>query len=150
MSQKPSAHDQALALLARRTHFRRELEAKLAKRGYGEEEVTETLERLEERGWLDDAAAARELVAGKLRRGGYGRARLAAELARRGVERSTTDEVLGELLPEDELPEARAEAERWLRGRRSPKADALARRLQGRGFAAGTIAAVLRELELGG
>ncbi len=143
---KPSCYDQAVKLLARRTHFRREIEEKLLRRGYPADEVAETLERLAARRYLDDAEAARQFVAGRLARsGGYGRARLAAELAARGVEGEVARQVLDDLLPEDDLPAARAEARRWAgaAGRKAP--EALARRLERRGFSARAIAAVLRE-----
>ena len=140
-----SAYDQAVKLLARRTHFRRELEQKLVQRRYPSDEIEEALARLEARRYLDDEDASRRFVEGRLASGGYGRTRLAAELAARGVDGAVASAVLEELLPEDELPAAREEAARW--SGRSGKSDpaALARRLERRGFGAGTIAAVLRE-----
>lgn len=137
----PSAYDRAVKLLARRTHFRRELAEKLARRGYAADEVDEALDRLAERRYLDDGEAARQFVRGRLSRGGYGRARLRSELGARGVEEEVAREVLDELLPEDDTEAAREEA------RRSGKTDpaAVARRLERRGFSARAIAAVLRE-----
>ncbi|HUF79285.1 MAG TPA: RecX family transcriptional regulator [Thermoanaerobaculia bacterium] len=136
-----SAYDQAVKLLARRTHFRREIADKLARRSYPRGEIEEALGRLESRRFLDDTEAARQFVAGRLARGGYGRARLAAELAARGVGREVAAPVLDELLPEDDLEAARAEARRA--GAKPPAA--LARRLERRGFSPRAIAAVLRE-----
>ena len=136
-----SAYDRAVKLLARRTHFRREIEVKLTQRGYPPEEIGEALARLESRRYLDDAEAARQYVSGKLARGGWGRARLLAELDARGVERGVAAVVLDELLPEDDLEAAREEARRH--AGKAPAA--LARRLERRGFSASSIAAVLRE-----
>jgi len=140
-SDRPSAYDQAVKLLARRTHFRLEIVRKLVQRHYSESEIDEAVGRLEERRYLDDAQASRSFVEGRLARGGYGRRRLVAELSERGVDDATVREVLDELLPEDELPAAREEA------RRSGKSDpaAVARRLERRGFSPSAIAAVLRE-----
>jgi regulatory protein len=138
---RPTAYDQAVKLLARRTHFRREIADKLARRSYPREEIEEALARLEARRYLDDAAAARQFVAGRLARGGYGRSRLAAELAARGVGRQVAGPVLDELLPEDDLEAAREEARRA----RGKDPGAVARRLERRGFSARAIAAVLRE-----
>jgi len=140
-SERPSAYDQAVKLLARRTHFRLEIVRKLVQRHYSESEIDKAVGRLEERRYLDDAEASRRFVEGRLARGGYGRRRLVAELSERGVDDSTVREVLDELLPEDELPAAREEA------RRSGKSDpaAIARRLERRGFSPSAIAAVLRE-----
>ena len=41
-----SCYRQAVALLAARAHFRRELETKLLRRGFGDQEVEEALDRL--------------------------------------------------------------------------------------------------------
>lgn len=150
MASEVSAYDRAVKLLARRTHFRREIAEKLTSRGYPRDEVDQALERLAARRYLDDAEASRQFVAGRLGRGGYGRARLQAELAARGVERPVADEVLDQLLPEDEVAAAREEARRHA-GRSSAGKDPakvaqkVARRLERRGFSARAIAAVLRE-----
>jgi regulatory protein len=133
-------YDRACELLALRPHFRRELEAKLQRRGYPPPEVEEALGRLARQGWLDDAAAARGLVASRLARGALGRARLRAELERRGAAPAAVTAALGEL-PEDDLAAAREAAERW-RGR-TP--EALARHLARKGFSRRAIFAVLKE-----
>jgi regulatory protein len=138
-----SAYDQAVKLLARRAHFRREIVQKLAQRRYPHEEIDEALGRLEARRYLDDADASRRFVEGRLTRGGYGRARLAAELGARGVDDAVVREVLDELLPEDEMPAALEEARRWRRSGKTGPAS-LARRLERRGFSPPTIVEVLR------
>ncbi|MCL4838166.1 MAG: recombination regulator RecX, partial [Thermoanaerobaculia bacterium] len=56
---RPDCYDKALALLGARAHFRAELERKLARSGYGAEEIVAALARLAARGWLDDDALAR-------------------------------------------------------------------------------------------
>lgn len=150
MASEVSAYDRAVKLLARRTHFRREIAEKLASRGYPRDDIDEALDRLASRRYLDDAEASRQFVAGRLGRGGYGRARLQAELAARGVDRAVADGVLDELLPEDDLPAARVEARRHA-GRSSAGKDPakvaqkVARRLERRGFSPRAIATVLRE-----
>ena len=105
------------------------------------EEIEETLNRLESQGYLDDRAAARSFVESRLGRG-EGRARLRAELSRRGAPDEIAEEALAELTPEDDLPAARAAAERWERqGGRDPRA--LARHLDRKGFSRRAIVAVL-------
>ncbi len=143
MTERPSAYDQAVKLLARRAHFRAEIVRKLVQRRYPSEEIDAAVERLEELRYLDDAEASRRFVEGRLARGGFGRARLAAELGARGVEDSVIRAVLDEMLPEDELPAALEEARRWGRSGKG-SATGLARRLERRGFAPPTIVEVLR------
>lgn len=143
--------NKALDLLARRSHFRRELEAKLASRGYGEEEVSETLERLAERGWLDDRKTARELVSQRLERGPVGRARLLAELGRKGVDAELAKEVVADLVPDDDRQAARQAARVWLARHPSDlsaQPAALARHLERKGFSRRAIFTALEEAGL--
>ncbi len=138
---RSSSYDKAVQLLASRPHFRRELEAKLQQRDYAAEEIEEALARLAAQGYLDDRAAARGFVESRLARG-EGRARLRAELLRRGAAEEVAEEALAELTPEDDLPAARAAAQRWERlGGRDPRA--LARHLDRKGFSRRAIVAVL-------
>ena len=137
----PSCYDKAVQLLASRPHFRRELAGKLGQRGYPAGEIDLALARLTEQGYLDDRAAARSFLESRLGRN-QGRARLRAELLQRGAPEEVAEEALAELTPEDDLPAARAAAERWQRqGGRDPRA--LARHLDRKGFSRRAIVAVL-------
>jgi len=142
----PSAYDKAVQLLAARPHFRRELEGKLARRGYPPEEIEAALERLASQGYLNDGETARAFVEGRLARGAEGRSRLKAELAKRGAAGEAIDAALAELAPEDDLPAAREVAAKWARGGRSDP-QALARHLQRKGFSPRAIVAILNEKE---
>jgi regulatory protein len=134
-------YTKAVQLLAARPHFRQELAAKLQQRGYAAEEIDTALDTLTGQGYLDDRAAARGFVEARLGRG-EGRARLLAELLRHGAPEEVAAEALAELTPEDDLPAARAAAERWERqGGRDPRA--LARHLDRKGFSRRAIVAVL-------
>jgi len=145
-SERPTAeptvpcYDRACRLLALRPHFRAELAAKLARRGYPRPEIDQALDRLAREGWLDDAAAARGLVASRLARGAEGRPRLRAELERRGAPPAAVAAALDEL-PDDDLPAARDAARRW----HGKSAAALARHLARKGFSRRAIFAVLKE-----
>jgi regulatory protein len=122
----PTCYNQALKLLASRPHFRAELAAKLARRGYPPEEVEAALDLLTDRHLLDDPAAAAGFVAGRVGKG-EGRARIAAELRQRGVGGDTVAQALS-ALPEDDGPAAREAAARW-RSRGGSDPAALARHL---------------------
>jgi regulatory protein len=134
----------AAQLLAGRPHFRAELAAKLAKRGFPADEITAALDRLTEQSYLDDTKAAADFVAHRRERGGEGRLRLRAELVRRGAAAAAIDAALAGLDDEDDLEAARAAAARWDRGARKDPA-ALARHLARKGFSSRAIVAVLKE-----
>jgi regulatory protein len=135
-------YQKSLQLLATRAHFRRELEAKLRQRGYPAEEIEAALARLTGQGYLDDRATARVFVEGRLERGSEGRARLRAELLKRGAPEDAVEAALAELTPDDDLPAAREAAERWRRkGGLDPRA--LARHLERKGFSGRAIVSVL-------
>jgi regulatory protein len=136
------------ALLARRPHFRRELEAKLTTRGFSPESVARACDRLEQEGYLDDLECARGLVQGSLRRKGYGPLRVRAELARRGASEQVIEGVAGPLFGEAEAELVRDVAERWLARHPAPDAEnraRLARHLERKGFTRGAVRRALDE-----
>jgi SOS response regulatory protein OraA/RecX len=143
--ERPSAVDAALRLLGRRDHFRAELERKLGQRGYPPDEIGEALARVAELGYLDDAALARGEVERLRRRKGLGRAGLAAELLRKGVEAGTVDGALTSVTAADERRRAREAGERWLRSH-PPDAAALSRHLGRKGYAGSVVLGVVAEL----
>ena len=128
----PAAGAKAAQLLALRPHFRRELEVKLARL------------RL-----LDDAALARSFVETVARRKGWGRMRVAQELARRGAPEEAAQGALADLSADTDLERAREAARRWRArgaGTSADAAHALARHLSRRGFASSAIFKVLKEM----
>lgn len=142
---RPSAADKAARLLALRPHFRRELETKLGRAQYERGEIATALDQLERLRLLDDRGLAAAFVASVARRKGWGRQRIAMELARRGAPEEASAAALAELSPEADLEAAREAASRFRRrGGASP--DALARHLARRGFARSAIFKVLKEM----
>ena len=109
-----ACYDRALDALARRSRSRADLERWLRQREFTAEQIAPAVERLTELGLLDDAAFARGYARGRLGARGFGPRRVAAELARRGVERSVVDEVLRE---HAEASESGSELERAARKR---------------------------------
>ena len=139
----------AADLLSRRPWSRAELEARLRRRGASAELAAEVVADLVSRGYLDDARFARQWVEARSARG-YGPARLSAELRARGVAAALVKAALASLEPGGELERARATARRRLPALRGARGDRAASRLRDhllrRGFAAGTVARVVREL----
>lgn len=83
----------ALDLLARREHSRRELERKLAARGFADEMIGSTLDALEESGALEAARFTETFIRARAARG-QGPARIRAELTERGIDREQAAELL--------------------------------------------------------
>ena len=144
-SRQLSAYDRAVLLLARRPHFRVELERKLLQRGHAEDEVAAALDRLRQQGYLDDERLAREFAAQRAERAGEGARRVRAEMEKRGLGGELISEAIADTLPEDDLAAAREAASRWQRGHR-PNPPALGRHLQRKGFSTRAILRVLQDL----
>lgn len=152
-----SCREKAMDLLSRRSHFRRELESKLAQRGYEDDEVRATVDRLEEQGFVDDDRTAAEFVEGRLRRGPVGPRKLIADLQRRGVEGEAARTAVDEAFPDGDLDLAREAAERKLArsvGEPGAPLDAderhrllsqVARHLERKGFAGSSVGRVVSE-----
>ncbi len=141
-----SALDLAFRLLARRPHFRAELERKLGARGFPEEEIRVALDRAGELGYLDDRGLARAEVARLRDRRALSTAAIAAELGRKGVDAEVVAAALaGEDSGEADLETAREAARSWLASH-APDRDALGRHLSRKGHPARVIFRVLKEL----
>ena len=89
------ARDRALRMLAARGRAASDLERRLVQKGVEADGARQTVEDLKSRGWVDDARHARSFARGKAL-AGHGRARIAQELRRQGVEKRTVDDALGE------------------------------------------------------
>jgi regulatory protein len=128
-------------ILGRRDHGREELRRKLLARGYAPEAVGVVLDRLSERGLLDDERFAREFARQSLEKG-HGALYVRAKLGARGLR--------GASAPCSAAEEA--DSLRVYLGRRGITAQALTgaaerakilRFLRGRGYSGAAIAAVL-------
>jgi regulatory protein len=82
---KKTAFQAALALLARRDHFRSELENKLRAKKYPADEIEGAISRCEAAGLVDDLRVGGRFVEVRAEDRGWGPRRLAAELKNRGV-----------------------------------------------------------------
>ena len=104
MSSNPSQlMEKALSLLSYRAHSRKELSDKLRRKGgCSEEELNAVLNRLEELGFLNDETYAAAVVRHAAAKG-YGKNRVAAELARRGISKDLWDEALSEMPESDDM-----------------------------------------------
>src|SRR6185503_510842 len=133
-----SAYERAVRLLGQRRHFRAELRRKLLAKGYERAEVDEALARCADEGYLDDEAAARAFADERQERRGLGRARIAAELRRRGASGGAVSAALAGTSDEDERARAATAAARWRRVH-GEDAAALSRHLARKGFSRSAI-----------
>jgi regulatory protein len=143
--EKPVAMGRALNLLGYRARSEAEIRDRLKRYGYIRETTDAVVLRLQELGYLDDAAFARLRAREKARR--YGPRRVSLELKKSGVRETLAREVVQEeFAGRSEVGEARSAAARRYNGRGS---DAEARRVYGflvrRGYSAEVCAQVARE-----
>lgn len=95
-SSLPAVREAALRLLARREHSRRELETKLAGRGWHQTDIGQAVTELAEAGLQSDARFAESFARQRADRF-YGPRRILAELAQRGIDSGLAAEALDAL-----------------------------------------------------
>lgn len=122
----------ALRMITDTARSRKEFIKLLEKMNCPPEKAQEIADWLEDLGYLDDAAYAREVVELYVRRG-YGERKIRDELYRRGVPRELWDEALAQIQEGDSASAIDAFLEKKLKGSHDPKdvkkaSDALARR----------------------
>lgn len=143
----------ALNLLSHRARTRAELRRRLVGKGFRPARVDPCLDRLQERGLLDDAAVASAFVRDRIRHRPRGKGRLAQELRAKGVAEAVARSAVEQVLDDEGLTEGQLAVrvlEAWLRrqgpgtlralasGERTPEGMKARRRLHGhlarRGF----------------
>ena len=111
------AMDKAYRLLAGRPHSQKELEAKLAQRGYTPQEIDAVVSRLLELKYIDDGQYCRRFAENRLARMNIGSARMRMDLAAKGFDHGLVDRTINELYTDEqkELIIARSAAAKKLR-----------------------------------
>ena len=144
--------DEAADLLTARSYFRKDLEKKLQAKGYSREEAEDAAARLQELGYLDDEAFAKDLAAEAARKG-KGKLRIQRELSQKGADAQSAKAALEAVqADEEQLSErerAMEEAQKLLRGTEHPDEKTLARvgrRLSALGYEPSVIWDVLGKL----
>jgi regulatory protein len=137
-----SARVTALRMLAQRRLTEAQLHAKLARKGFDDDDVAAALASCRRDGLLDDALYATLYV--ETKRAAVGDARLVAELVKRGIDRDAARERVASA----ETPEPERIGAAYDRIRRANPAlsyQSAARKLERLGFPASLIYRVLRE-----
>ena len=155
-AQEQDAYRQALSVIAGRDRTEQELRRRLSSRKFPQPIIATVLDRLREKGLINDRRYAREYVRTQSARRGLGPAALRAKLVQLGMASSIVDEALAQELPEEEQESiAKAMArKRLLRLRRSGSEDVrtrlypfILRRGFGHDIAARAVDSVLGEDE---
>jgi SOS response regulatory protein OraA/RecX len=87
----------------------------MARAGYSQAEIAETLERLASRGYLDDAALARQLARSSSERKLWGPARIEKKLRELDIEAGEIEAAIEDAFPEGEEDAAGRALEKFLR-----------------------------------
>lgn len=142
--QRLDAIDAALRLLAMQQRSEKDLRDRLRRRGLRLPAVDAAVARMQEMGYLNDAAYARSYVDARQASTPRSRRALAFELSRKGVDRDLAGQAVAELSDNDAAYNA---AQRRLRALRSLDRQAFTRRLgnflAARGFSYGTARATI-------
>lgn len=159
-----AAMEIAARFLATRPRSRREVERRLQKAGADEDVVSATMDRLEQLGYVDDAAFVRWWAEQRDRHSPRGRRMVEAELRQRGVGREAIEGLReswddperapgDEGLPGSDRERAVAALQRHLRGRAVPDDPRALQRLGmflvRRGFDPETVRAAIRAVRSG-
>lgn len=152
--------DAALTLISYRARTRAELRTRLRQKGFPPARIEPCLDRLQEKGFIDDRAVAEAFVRDRLLHRPKGKAALSSELRRKGVSTETAGGAIDRVFDAAETSDldlAREVAEKWVARQsaqvlaalastdRSTERDRARRRLHGylarRGFRGPAIAA---------
>lgn len=100
-----AAYNKAIECLARGAKSTRDLGRWLARRDHAPDDVAAVLERLTQRGLLNDADYAVLFTRSRATTRGMSRRRIAAELAKRGVARELVDAAIAEVMEDESIDE---------------------------------------------
>jgi len=148
MNAPNNAMQEAMKLLAYRSRSVHEMTARLQDKGYSDGDISETINRLLEWGYLNDSQFAENWVKSRLRNKPMGPIRLRKELQQKGISKEIIDLVLDREISSDlEFQIARGLAFCSLKGQPS-NWEKVAGLLQRRGFSFDIINAVKESLDL--
>ncbi|HET6498354.1 MAG TPA: RecX family transcriptional regulator [Coriobacteriia bacterium] len=143
-SEPLAAWNRAIRLLGYRERSRGELTARLEEDGYPQPIIDQTLARLVQEAYLDDARFADAYVRAK-RAAGWGRRRITGGLATRGVAPDIAARALDTHAPENEEAVRARDAIAGIDTATRPGAARAMRRLVTRGFSYDTARSALRQ-----
>jgi SOS response regulatory protein OraA/RecX len=126
--------DAALNLISYRARTRSELQRRLRQKGFRPARIDACLDRLQERGFIDDEAVAAAFVRDRLLHRPRGKARLSAELREKGVTSELAERVIQQVFEDQNVTDhklAREVAEGWIGRQNAGTLAALAQEAHG-------------------
>lgn len=132
------ATEKGLDLLARSEHSTKMLRLKLVKRGFSEPIVNEILEKLEDKGYVDNRRFAELFLEVKRRKRREGCGKLRSRLIEKGIDGEIIDDLLSDISNEEEIA-AIERAGAPLLHKRGMTREKLYAGLLRRGFASGLV-----------
>ena len=154
-----TALERAISYLSVKPRTRSQVAAYLKDKGFSEDETADTIARLEEYRYIDDMEYARMYTESGFAKG-HGESRIRRELAGKGVDSNTVDDVFYEFENEGMIPnqfQMALEVGRSVLGdlklndmeyeERRKMEGRIGRRLISRGFETSVVYSVIRELE---
>ena len=120
--------DAALHLISFRARTRSELARRLRQKGFPFARINPCLDRLEEKGLIDDSAVAAAFVRDRLRHRPRGRARLISELRAKGVTADEASDTITQVFEDQDVDDATLAvdvAEKWIARQGTAVLDAL-------------------------
>lgn len=121
--------DAAMNLISYRARTRAELQRRLRQKGFLPARIDLCLDRLTEKGFIDDEAVAGAFIRDRLRHRPRGKARLAAELRAKGVDGDLAKHTIDRVFEAEETSDitlAREVAEKWVARQNAAVLQALA------------------------
>jgi regulatory protein len=147
--QKEEAYRASLGMLERKARTSAELSKSLKRKGFSPEVIAGCLERLQQRGMLDDSAFAKRFTEQRAVSQRKGRLLIRQELLQRGVRREEVEQALGELDGELEQNSALVLArKRWpnIKGNDRERKQKLMGMLMRRGFPGGVVKTAVQQV----
>jgi len=140
------AERKAVDLLSRSPHSRSGLRLKLLRRGFSEKAADRGLARMEELGYLDDAAFAEQWLAYRLERHPEGCQALLAGLLKRGIAADLARETIERGFSREQEEQCARRVLAKLRPMTRQSRTGVARKLSARGFSASLIYRIVEEI----
>lgn len=147
---KNKAYNYAISILSRRAKSEKELRLKMSQKGYENEYIDFTIDKLKQNKYIDDSDYSERFIRDKLSFSKYGKLKVREALYNKGIDKQIIDEKLNLISSEDEFKRSYELAEKKLKS--LFKLDSQKRRIKlynfliNKGFEYDTVKKVVSEL----